>query len=69
MCVCVCVCVSGTPWLVVWTSDKRQFFFDVTSRVSLWMVPEELKDNPLVEKIIEDGPDGQGEGYRHTCNL
>ena len=47
---------------MVWTSDNRQFFFDVTSRVSLWMIPEELNDNPLVEKIIENGPDGQGEG-------
>lgn len=47
---------------MVWTSDKRQFFFDVTSRVSLWMMPEELCDNPLVEKIIENGPDGQGRG-------
>jgi transcription elongation regulator 1 len=51
--------VPGTPWMVVWTSDRRQFFFDVTSRVSLWMMPEELKDNPLVEKIIDDGPDGE----------
>ena len=45
---------------MVWTSDGRQFFFDVTSRVSLWMIPEELKDNPQVEKIIEGGPEGQG---------
>jgi transcription elongation regulator 1 len=45
--------------MVVWTSDRRQFFFDVTSRVSLWIMPEELKDNPLVEKIIDDGPDGE----------
>ena len=59
------VCVSGTPWMVVWTSDRRQFFFDVTSRVSLWIMPEELKDNPLVEKIIDDGPDGEGEGHLH----
>ena len=51
--------------MVVWTSDRRQFFFDVTSRVSLWIMPEELKDNPLVEKIIDDGPDGEGEGHLH----
>ena len=46
---------------MVWTSDDRQFFFDVTSRVSLWILPEELKDNPQVEKILENGPLGERE--------
>lgn len=54
--ICVLCTSSGTPWSVVWTSDNRQFFFDVTSRVSLWIMPEELKDNPLVDKILENGP-------------
>ena len=49
---------TGTPWSVVWTSDNRQFFFDVTSRVSLWIMPEELNDNPQLLKILENGPDG-----------
>ena len=47
----------GTPWSVVWTSDERQFFFDATSRVSLWIMPEELKENPHVDRIIEGGPE------------
>ena len=54
---------SGTPWSVVWTSDNRQFFFDVTSRVSLWIMPEELKDNPQLMKILENGPDGNSKSY------
>jgi hypothetical protein len=53
--------LPGTPWSVVWTSDNRQFFFDVTSRVSLWIMPEELKDNPQLQKILENGPDGNSE--------
>ena len=62
-CTCVlCVCIyTGTPWSVVWTTDGRQFFFDVTSRVSLWIMPEELKDNPQLEKILENGRDGDSE--------
>ena len=56
-CVSGCVCAdAGTPWSVVWTTDERQFFFDASSRVSLWILPEELKENPHVHRIIENGP-------------
>ena len=52
---------------MVWTSDNRQFFFDVTSRVSLWMMPEELRDNPLLQQILENGPDTNSESAHEIC--
>lgn len=57
---------SGTPWSVVWTSDGRQFFFDVTSHVSLWLMPEELKDNPQLHKILENSPDGNSRSHGNS---
>ena len=48
--------VAGTPWSVVFTSDRKQFFFDATSRKSYWKLPPELIHNPLVLKILEAPP-------------
>jgi hypothetical protein len=31
------------PRCIVWTSDQQVFFFNPTSRISLWDRPEELK--------------------------
>ena len=46
--------IPGTPWSVVHTSDNRTFFFDATSRVSLWHLPAELEGNTHVLKLLED---------------
>jgi len=52
--------VPGTPWSVVWTSDDRNFFFNATNRTSLWTTPEEIEDNPNVQKILDNPPGGGG---------
>ncbi|CAF5217733.1 unnamed protein product, partial [Rotaria magnacalcarata] len=44
--------ISGTPWCIVWTSDQQVFFFNPTSRISLWDRPEELKGN---HRIVKSG--------------
>ena len=48
--------VPGTPWSVVWTSDERMFFFNASSRVSVWTLPEELADNPQALRIVDEPP-------------
>ena len=53
--------VPGTPWSVVWSSDERIFFFNATTRVSLWTMPDELKSNPQVEKILDEPVAGKSE--------
>jgi transcription elongation regulator 1 len=44
--------IPGTPWCIVWTSDQQVFFFNPTSRTSLWDRPEELKGRMDVDEMI-----------------
>lgn len=37
--------ISGTPWCVVWTGDSRVFFYNPSSRTSVWERPEDLIGN------------------------
>lgn len=48
--------VIGTPWCVVWTGDNRSFFYNAVSKESHWVMPDELKDNPQVEKLLSEPP-------------
>ncbi|CAF0964011.1 unnamed protein product [Adineta ricciae] len=44
--------IPGTPWCIVWTTDQQVFFFNPTSRTSLWDRPEELKGRMDVDEMI-----------------
>ncbi|CAF2676953.1 unnamed protein product [Rotaria sp. Silwood2] len=44
--------IPGTPWCIVWTTDNQVFFFNPTSRTSLWDRPEELKGRMDVDEMI-----------------
>ncbi|UJR30629.1 hypothetical protein I4U23_018153 [Adineta vaga] len=44
--------IPGTPWCIVWTTDQQTFFFNPTSRTSLWDRPEELKGRMDVDEMI-----------------
>jgi len=50
--------VSGTPWCVVWTGDGRVFFFNPSTRSSVWEKPEELLNRVDVDKLLIS-PDSQ----------
>ena len=50
--------VSGTPWCVVWTGDGRVFFYNPSTRTSLWERPDELMGRADVDKLTE-GPPGE----------
>lgn len=50
--------VSGTPWCVVWTGDGRVFFYNPSTRTSLWEKPEELLGRADVDKLTV-GPPGE----------
>ncbi|CAB3982762.1 transcription elongation regulator 1-like, partial [Paramuricea clavata] len=49
--------IPGTPWCVVWTGDEKVFYFNPTTKVSVWEKPEELVDNDNVNEILEAGPE------------
>ena len=48
--------VMGTPWCVVWTGDMRSFFYNAVSKESHWVMPDELKGNAEVVKLLKSPP-------------
>ena len=54
--------VPGTGWHVVWTENSRHFFFNPTSKTSIWEKPVELESDVRIDEIIKAGPDGRKEG-------
>ncbi len=49
--------IPGTPWCVVWTGDEKVFYFNPTTKVSVWEKPEDLLENDTVDEILEAGPE------------
>ncbi|CAG7703749.1 unnamed protein product [Allacma fusca] len=49
--------VPGTPWCVVWTGDKRVFFYNPSNKTSVWEKPQELIGRYDVEEMIKSCPD------------
>lgn len=48
--------VPGTPWCVVWTRDKRVFFYNPSEKTSLWEKPAILLGRNDVDKLIKEPP-------------
>lgn len=42
--------IQGTPWCVVWTGDSRVFFYNPSTRTSVWERPEDLIGKSLSGK-------------------
>lgn len=49
--------IAGTPWCVVWTGDGKVFFYNPSSRTSVWDRPDELVGRPDVDKAMAAAPD------------
>lgn len=49
--------IPGTPWCVVWTGDARVFFYNPSTRTSVWERPEELLEREEVDKAINNPPE------------
>ena len=43
----------GTPWCVVWTGDGRSFFYNPTTKTSVWEKPPEMIGRADVAKMLE----------------
>lgn len=59
--------ISGTPWCVVWTGDNRVFFFNPSSKTSLWECPAELKNKPEVIELTKFPPKSK-DSNQHQSN-
>lgn len=49
--------IPGTPWCVVWTGDARVFFYNPSTRTSVWERPEDLLEREEVDKAINNPPE------------
>lgn len=52
--------VAGTPWCVVWTGDKRVFFFNPSTKQSVWDRPKDLVGRMDVDELMRNCPDKTG---------
>lgn len=41
---------------VVWTGDNRVFFFNPSTKTSLWECPPELKNKPEIQELMKAPP-------------
>jgi len=48
--------VAGTPWCVVWTGDNRVFFYNPSTRTSVWERPPDLYNRPDVDLLVSKPP-------------
>ena len=48
--------VPGTPWCIVWTRDKKVFFFNPSEKLSLWERPAILLGRVDVDKMLREPP-------------
>jgi len=60
--------VPGTPWCVVWTGDGRVFFYNPSSRTSVWERPEDLVGRADVDKMVASPPDAPNTTQASTGN-
>ncbi|XP_035784907.1 transcription elongation regulator 1-like isoform X2 [Anopheles albimanus] len=44
--------ITGTPWCVVWTGDARVFYYNPSTRTSVWERPDDLKERADVDKAV-----------------
>lgn len=51
--------IAGTPWCVVWTGDGRVFFYNPSTRTSVWERPEDLVGRADVDKAVAATPSGE----------
>ncbi|KAG1924692.1 transcription elongation regulator 1-like isoform X2 [Pimephales promelas] len=61
--------IPGTPWCVVWTGDERVFFYNPTTRLSMWERPEELVGRVDVDKAIQEPLHKRGLDNSHKMVL
>ncbi|KAI6219677.1 hypothetical protein M3Y95_01092100 [Aphelenchoides besseyi] len=58
--------VPGTPWCVVWTRDEKVFFFNPSTKTSVWERPPDLYNRADVDAMVAKRPenDDESNGYK-----
>lgn len=47
--------ITNTPWCIVKTGDDRIFFFNPSTKTSVWQRPKELENNEEVDQLLNSG--------------
>ena len=45
--------VHGTPWCVVWTGDQKAFFYNPSTKTSVWERPPDLIGRADVTEMLK----------------
>ncbi|CCD73720.1 WW domain-containing protein [Caenorhabditis elegans] len=53
--------VSGTPWCVVWTGDDKVFFYNPSTKCSVWERPPDTYGREDVDKLVQNPPSPKAE--------
>ncbi|EFP07631.1 CRE-TCER-1 protein [Caenorhabditis remanei] len=53
--------VSGTPWCVVWTGDSKVFFYNPSTKTSVWERPPDTYGREDVDKLVQNPPTPKAE--------
>lgn len=48
--------IPGTPWCIVWTDKNRVFYFNPSTKTSVWDRPAELRNREDVDKMVSNPP-------------
>uniref|UniRef100_A0A915D3L6 Endonuclease n=1 Tax=Ditylenchus dipsaci TaxID=166011 RepID=A0A915D3L6_9BILA len=56
--------IPGTPWCVVWTGDKKVFFYNPSINTSVWQRPPELYNRPDVDLLVAIPPDSSEQSHK-----
>ncbi|KAI6232887.1 hypothetical protein M3Y99_00975400 [Aphelenchoides fujianensis] len=54
--------VPGTPWCVVWTRDEKVFFFNPSTKTSVWERPPDLYNRADVDIMVTKRPEDDSNG-------
>lgn len=46
--------IPGTPWCIVWTDKNKVFFFNPTTKTSVWDRPDDLRNREDVDELINN---------------
>lgn len=58
--------IPGTPWCVVWTDKNRVFYFNPSTKTSVWDRPSELRNREDVDKMVSKPINPIAQAAQHT---
>ncbi|CAI4232230.1 unnamed protein product [Auanema sp. JU1783] len=58
--------VPGTPWCVVWTGDGKVFFYNPSTKTSVWDRPPDLYNRPDIDLLVTRPPDNKKEEIKEA---